>query len=99
MRVGLGIGLVVVADEVKIAMHREMREMMQEVAVFIGAFPRQRFVGDDDVAENAGVAFGHGFRRGKRQHVGRLVDAAPFAVQHAHRRIIGQQDTHFAARC
>ena len=39
-RVGLGVGLVIVADEVEKAMHREMGEMMQESFVFVVAFAR-----------------------------------------------------------
>ena len=41
--VGLRIGLVIVADEMKKAMHREMGEMMQEWRCFLGAFALQAF--------------------------------------------------------
>ena len=36
--VGLGVGLVIVADEVEKTMHREMGKMMQKNPVFIVAF-------------------------------------------------------------
>ena len=35
---------------------------------------------------------------GKRQHIGRLVDAAPVAVERSDRRIIGQHDSKLGAR-
>src|SRR5690242_576031 len=40
--IGLGVGLVIVADEMQKAMHREVGEVMQEIAVFVRAFARQR---------------------------------------------------------
>ena len=50
-RFGLGVDLVIVADEMEKAMHGEMGEVMKELFVFIVAFLAQRLVGDHDVAE------------------------------------------------
>jgi len=40
-RIGLGIGLVIVADEVEKTMHREMGQVVQENPVFAGRIPGQ----------------------------------------------------------
>jgi len=48
---GLNIGLMIVSDEMKKTMHREMGKVMEEDAVFIVALAFKRFIGDDDVAE------------------------------------------------
>src|ERR1051325_10023180 len=98
---GLGIGLMIVADEMQKAMHREVSEMMQEIAIRVRAFARQSLIGDDDVADKCAARVLSGVLSrvlggGKGQHVGRLVDLAPGAVEHADCSIAGQQHADFA---
>src|ERR1700761_1573723 len=76
---GVGVVFVIVAEQMQIAVHREMAEMMVERLLFVVGFATRGLVGDGDVAEHAWRIVGT-FRsarrqRGKRQHVGRLVDA------------------------
>ena len=92
-------GLVVVAVEVEKPMHREVGEVMKKVAVLISAFPFERLESDHDIAEQPRAFAGVGTRNGKRQNVGRLVDAAPIPVERADRRIVGEHNTDFTARC
>ena len=77
-------------------MHREMGQMMEKDPILIGAFPGERFISDHDIAEKGRGAAG--FCSRKRQHIGRLVDAAPIAIELSDRLIVGQNDAHFAAR-
>ena len=91
--------LMIVADEVEKTMHREMGEMMKKNPVLVGAFALERLVGNDDIAEQFSGDGAGRMRRRKRQHVGRLVDAAPLAIERTNRLIVGQHDTHFAVRC
>src|SRR4051812_37042210 len=48
---GGGLGVVIVAKQMKKSMNREMGEMMVERFVFFGRFARGRLVGDGDIAE------------------------------------------------
>src|SRR5712671_1400463 len=86
-RFGVVVLFVIVADQVQEAMDREMAEVMIEWLLFVISFLARGFIGDGDVAEHARRiirAFLAGHRQGrKRQDVGRLVDAAPIAVQGA----------------
>src|SRR5690348_3024604 len=50
--VGLRIGLVIVADEMEKAMHREVCEVMKKLSIFLIALPLKCLVGDDDVAKH-----------------------------------------------
>src|SRR6266567_8623439 len=84
---------VVVTDQVQEAVDRKMAEMMVERLLFVvGLFPR-RLEGDGDIAEHARRvvrrARSRRLQRRKRQHVGRLVDAAPVAVQRLNPGIVG----------
>src|SRR5580704_4390964 len=84
----VGVVLMIVADQMQKAVDRKVAQMMLERLSFrIGLAPR-RLVGDRDVAEHARriarLARAFGLQRRKRQHVGRLVDAAPIAVQRAY---------------
>src|SRR4026209_1094564 len=90
--------LVVVAVEVEKPMHREVGEVMKKVAVLIGAFPFERLESDHDIPKQPYAFAGAGARGGKRQNVGRLVDAAPVPVERADRRIVGEHNTDFTAR-
>ena len=94
--VGLRVGLVVVALQVKEPVHGKMGKVMKKLHALFVAFALQRLKGDDNVTQHFFAAAGLGR---KRQHVGRLVDAAPSAVKRSHVRIAGQHDTHFAIRC
>src|SRR5262245_13468767 len=94
-RLGVVVILVVVADQMKEAMHREMTQMMVKGLVFLVGFPPGRLIGDRDVAEHARHVIGRiagWLQRGKRQHVGRLVDAAPVAVERPDAGIVRQHD-------
>ena len=92
-RLGVVVVLVVIADQMQEAVHREMTQMMLEGLGFLIGFPPRRLIGNRDVAEHAR----HVVRRlsarlqcGKRQHIGRLVDAAPVAVQRPDAAVVGQ---------
>ena len=91
------VGLVIVAEEMQKAMHREMGEMMQERLAFVArirapASHRRSTMSPSNAA-------GPVARRGrKRQHIGRLVVAAPVAVERADRRVVGEQDADLAVR-
>ena len=74
---GLAVRLVIVADEMQKAMHRQMGEMIAERLALSVGLARRGLVGDHDVAEDARADRGCGSGAGKRQHVGRLVLAAP----------------------
>ncbi|MGY4354916.1 hypothetical protein ACVW0J_001409 [Bradyrhizobium sp. i1.7.7] len=80
-------------------MHGEMAQMMIERLLFLVRLAPHGLVGDRDVAEHARrIAFlplALRLERGKRQHVGRLVDAAPVAVERTDTGIIGQHHGHF----
>jgi len=79
-------------------MNRQMAEMMFERLLFVIGFLARRFIGDGDVAEHARRIVGPAWadlQRRKRQHVGRLVDATPIAVQGANAGVVGQHDRDF----
>ena len=95
------IVLVVVAEQMQKAVHREMREMMLERLAFGAASRAVVSIGDDDVAEQrrrCARCAARALLRRKRQHVGRLVVAAPVAIERLDRRIIGQHDSKLRAR-
>src|SRR3954463_15462897 len=90
---GVVVLFVIVADQMQETVDRKMTEMMVERLLFvIGLFAR-RLVGDGDIAEHARrvVRCTRGrLQRRERQHIGRLVDAAPVAVQRANAGVVGQ---------
>ena len=98
-RFGFVVVFVIVADQMQETVHREMAEMMVERLLFLVGLPARRLIGDRDIAEHARRIVGPcrpgRLQRGKRQHVGRLVDAAPVAVQRADAGIVGQHDRKF----
>ena len=77
---------------------RKMAEVMIERLFFvIGLFPRG-LKGDGDISEHprrVGRRACGRLQRRKRQHVGRLVDAAPVVVERADTGIVGQHDREF----
>ena len=76
------------------AVDRQMAEVMIErLFLVIGLFPRG-LIGDRDIAEHPRRVGrrARGRQRRKRQHVGRLVDAAPVVVERADAGIVGQHD-------
>src|SRR3954447_5416539 len=91
---GVAVFLVIVADQMQESVHRKMAEMMIERLLFVVGLLARRLVGYCDIAEHArrivGRARSRRLQRRKRQHVGRLVDAAPIAVQGLNPGIIGQ---------
>src|SRR5713226_9253152 len=95
-RFGVVVFLVIVTDQVQKTMDRQMAEMMIERLLFVISFLPGGFIGDGDVAEHARrivrAAWAGLPQRRKRQHVGRLVDAAPIAVQGANSGVVGQHD-------
>ena len=76
-----------------------MAEMMIERLLIVISFLARRFISDGDVAEHARrivrAAWAGLRQRGKRQHVGRLVDATPIAVQGANSGVVGQHHRDF----
>src|SRR5712675_2542707 len=97
-RFGVIVFFVIVADQVQETMDRQMAEMMFERLLFVIGFLARRFIGDGDVAEHARRIVGPAWadlQRRKRQHVGRLVDATPIAVQGANAGVVGQHDRDF----
>src|SRR3984893_13748963 len=90
---GVVFFFVVVPDQMQEAMDREVAEMMIERLLLVIGFLSRRFIGDGDVAEHArrvvGPARAGRLQGRKRQHIGRLVDAAPVAVQGADSGVIG----------
>ena len=90
---GLVFLLVIIADQMQEAVNREMAEMMIERLLFPIGLSARGLVGDGDIAEHARCVRRRARRclqRRKRQHVGRLVDAAPVGVQRANSGIVGQ---------
>src|SRR6266446_7952150 len=102
-RFGVVVFFVVVTDQVQEAMNRQMAEMMIERLLLVICFLARRFISDGDVAEHAWrivrAAWAGLRQRGKRQHVGRLVDATPIAVQGANSDVVGQHDRDFGFAC
>ena len=96
---GVVVLLVIVADQMQEAVDRKMAEMMVERLLFVVGFFARRLIGDGDIAEHARRVVGRArsgrLQRRKRQHVGRLVDAAPVAVQRLNPGIVGQHDREF----
>src|ERR1700712_2714515 len=96
---GVVVLLVIVADQMKEAMNREMAEMMIKRLLLVIGFRARGLVGDSDIAEHArrivGTVSSGRRQRRKRQHVGRPVDAAPVVVQRAYAVIVGQHDSKF----
>src|SRR5206468_8221051 len=90
---GVVVLLVVVSDQMQEPVDRQMAEVMIERLFFvIGLFPRGLKV-DGDIAEHprrVGRRARGRLQRRKRQHVGRLVDAAPVIVQRTNAGIVGQ---------
>src|SRR3954452_16354244 len=91
---GVLVFFVIVADQMQETMDHQMAEMMIEPFLLIISFPARGFIGNGDVAEHAGrvlrAALAGRLQRRKRQHVGRLVDAAPVLVQCANSAVVGQ---------
>src|SRR5262249_41556488 len=90
-RFGLPVRFVIVAQKVEKAMQRQMGDVMIEPLALGARLARDGLVGEHDVAEVARRPAG-GCRRRKRQHVGRLVAAAPAAVEGADRAVAGEDD-------
>src|SRR6202158_2594040 len=91
---GVVVCFVIVTDQMQETMDREMAEMMIERLLLGIGLPARGFIGDRNVAEHPRRIVGPacaGRRQGrKRQHVGRLVDAAPVAVERANSGVVGQ---------
>src|ERR1700726_3272270 len=93
---GLGVIVlfVIVTDQMQETMDRQMAEMMIERFLFVIGLPARRFIGDRDVAERARrivrAARAGRLQGRERQHVGRLVDATPVAVQRSNSGVVGQ---------
>ena len=90
---------VIVTDQMQETVDREMAEMMIERLLLVIGLPARGFIGDGDVAEHArrivGPARAGRLQGRKRQHVGRLVDAAPVAVEGANAGVVGQHHRKF----
>ena len=96
---GVVVGFVIVADQMQKAVDRQMAEMMIERLLFVVGLAAHCLVGDGDVAEHprriVGTACAGRLQGWKRQHIGRLVDAAPVAVQRANAGVVGQHHREF----
>src|SRR5215475_10217925 len=95
----LRVGFVIEADEGEKTVHCEMCKVVKEVPAFILRFPFERLVGNDDVAKQFLALTRTMTGSRERQHVGRLVNSTPIAIESGDLRIVGEQDTHFAALC
>ena len=87
----------VVAKKVKKPVNRKMGEMMGEWLVLGVGFPRDRLLGENDVADEWPVATW--IPAWERQHIRGRIDAAPLPVEEADRQIIGQEDSNLQPRC
>src|SRR5215471_1985213 len=98
-RFGVVVRLVIVANQMQKAVHREMAQVVSERLVRLAGFPAYGLIGDRDVAEHPrGIvrsSRGGCLRDRKRQHIGRLVDAAKVLVERADAGIVSQQDCQF----
>src|SRR5215831_17911504 len=75
------------------AMHREMREVVQDRFSFSGGFPRGGFIRNDDVPQRDWRAMTPARRRGgEGQDIRGLVVAAPSSIERANEAIVGQQN-------
>lgn len=66
-------------------------EVMFESLAQISGFPLESLPREADIPHETGER-GEGLKLGKAQHVGRLVDLAPVAVEDALMGIVGEQD-------
>ena len=96
-RFRVGIAFMIVADEVKKSMHRQMGEVMRERLALGLGLARDGLVGQHDVAEMRRVVRGALGR--KRQYVGGRIDTAPKPVELADGRIIGQNNSKLRPGC
>ena len=96
-RLRVGIAFMIVADEVKKSMHRQMGEMLRERLVFGFGLACDSLAGQHDVAEMRRVVRGALGR--KLQYVGGRIDTAPKPVELADGRIIGQNDSKLHPGC
>src|SRR5437588_9289964 len=83
-RLGVVVVLVIVSDQMQETVDRQMAEVMVERLLFFVGLLARGLIGNGDIAEHArriGWRAGRCLQRWKRQHVGRLVDAAPVAVE------------------
>src|SRR5436305_7333318 len=96
-RFGVVVLVVIVTDQVQETMHCKMAEVMLERLLFLIGLLPHRLIGNRDIAKHARRVVIRGARAGRlqrreRQHVGRLVDAAPVQVEHANAGVVGQHD-------
>ena len=96
-RFGVGVVLVVEADQMQEAVDDEMAIMVGERLALLLRLALHRLEGEDDVAEQARLRQAAALRGGKGQDVGRLVEAAPARVELAHMRVVGEMDAKLRA--
>src|SRR4029077_8032296 len=96
-RLGIRVLLVIVAQKVEKTMDGQMGDMMRKGLSLAACLPRDGVVGENDVAKEW-RPFTRALRR-EREHVRRLVDAPPDAVERSHCRIIGEDDSKLGPRC
>ena len=90
----LALHLMIVADKMQKSVRDHMGEMIGERLVLRARLGLDRLEGDGHVADRAGETG----RRGKRQHVRRLVLTAPARVEIADRRIVAEKQAHLGLR-
>src|SRR6185312_7519492 len=89
--VGFRVGLVVVAEQMQQAMDHEMGDVVLQRLVFQYAFARHRLRCQNDIAQHGRHrTVTGGWKRRKRQDIGRLVLAAPAGVERLDMRIVGK---------
>ena len=94
---GLGIGFVVVADEMQEAVQDEMADMMVQRPNFVGRLPRHRFKGQNDIAQQRRKAVASFKRKGREgKDIGRRVLAAPLGVQGFDCGVVGENQAQLA---
>src|SRR5688572_4061452 len=76
------------------AVNHEMRKMLDESNLLLAGFAPQRLERKADVANEPDYRAERG-ELGEAQDVGRLVDAAPVAVQRLLVRVVGQKNRDF----
>ncbi len=92
---GVVVLLVIVSDQMQEPVDRKMAEVMIERLFLVIRLFARGLVGDGDIAEHSrrvGRRARGRLQRRKRQHVGRLVDAAPVIVERTDAGIVGQHD-------
>ena len=94
MRLGLGGGLVIIADQMQKAMYDHMRRVIGQAFVLLPRLARDGLEGDHYVAEQRLCRQRAGGREG--EDIGRLVLPAPRRVEPAYLGVVAKDDAQLA---